>query len=366
MLGDMAGAGSPHRERQRAAITAVSILLIALGAGLAGLPRGQQADAALRRGSLIAYTSLLGDGSRFESLVVASAKGRIMRRITTPRIDGEAISPDFSPNGRLLVYAAMPKGVNCCHDLYVEGIARNASRRRLTRTPGLDELSPTWGPNGRIAFVTYNNANWRSGNRLEVMSSRGGNRRTVIDAKDLAGDHFDHSVAFGGWQEMAAALSPDGRQIAFYAISPAPGSTFDDPILNEGIHLIDADGSDLRFIAPINGLHEGAWDIDFSPNGRTIGWIPSPDWEFGEDPEHVFLVETDGTKRRDLTGRFGGSGYANAFTFSPKGQRVAVRGGYRDYKVNLFDLKRLPLVLKGRIGRQDYGGQLDWALLNPR
>jgi TolB protein len=267
----------------------------------------------------------------------------VIRRITTPRIDGEAIAPDFSPNGRLLVYAARPKGSDCCYDLYVEGIGRNASRRRLTRTRGVDELSPTWGPNGRIAFLAHPRSN--ANRRLELMSSRGGNRRTILSSDD---------VSLGGSQEMAASISPNGRTIALYALTDA----------GEGIYLIDADGSDLRLISEFEGVNEGAWDIDFSPNGRTVGWIPSTDPEFGVDPQEVFLVETDGTRKRNLTQGIPGS--PNTFTFSPKGERVAVQTGDFKYKLNLFNLERSKLLIKGFPGNDDYNGHLDWALLNPR
>ncbi len=159
---------------------------------------------------------------------------------------GAERSPAFSPDGNQVVYVGEHDGQA---DLYVKAVGTNA-RLRLTSAAG-EERYPRWSPDGR--FIAFS----RSGNGPEagirVVSPLGGPERRIRLEPEIRG--LDWS-ADGNWLVVASAgtdgrrsrlfalrldngeerelysgeldtetlilpaVSPDGRQVAFYWIKP--------------------------------------------------------------------------------------------------------------------------------------------------
>ena len=162
---------------------------------------------------------------------------------------------------------------------------------QLTDHPASDEY-PAGSPDGRrIAFKSE-----RDGTPdLYVMDRHGDN---VIR---LTSDNF---------KEGRPSWSPDGTRIAFRAFR------FD--VLNSEIYAMDADGEN-----EIN-LTKHKWsDVrpSWSPDGRKIAFVSFRDGR-AETPKHIFVMNADGTGRRNLTED---TGLTNNFApaWSPDGSKIA-------------------------------------------
>jgi TolB protein len=133
--------------------------------------------------------------------------------------------------------------------------------------------SPTWAPNGRkIVFSVYETnatiagSDWREELYAVDLAQRNVTRLTSA----VAGDS-DHSPVF----------SPDGGEIAFARWGAQPG-----------IWLVNADGSNLRAIAPVAGYLSG---LSWSPDGRTIAFSLR-DKPFDADGRSgIYVVGADGS-----------------------------------------------------------------------
>ena len=162
---------------------------------------------------------------------------------------------------------------------------------QLTDHPAYD-MYPACSPDGRrIAFISERGLT----SDLYVMDSDGNN---VIR---LTQDNFF---------EARASWSPDGMRLAF--------SNFRWDVGNSEIYVMDADGYNLVNLTK-HKWHDvtPSWSLDGSKiafcSYRTGGL---------NDPEHIFVMNADGTGRRNLTGDTHLK--TNQFpTCSPDGRKIA-------------------------------------------
>jgi Tol biopolymer transport system component len=174
-----------------------------------------------------------GDPGRLMLLDVGRGRVRPLR----PGL--EAAEPDWSPDGRSLVYE---RG----GDLFVERLG-NGSPRRLTRGRA-EDTNPTWSGDGAtIAFV-------RQGRRAELSTvpARGG-RRTVLYS--------------GARDVVDPAWSPNGRAIAFSTLGT--------------VDVIQVASRRVRTLVrdPDNPLTRPSWSQDGRSLVYAAGWendIPYP------------------------------------------------------------------------------------------
>jgi dipeptidyl aminopeptidase/acylaminoacyl peptidase len=103
-------------------------------------------------------------------------------RVLTTYRRGEISTPDFSPDGRRVVFARDRHRRGFHSDIFRIG-ARGRGLRRLTRTD--DAVSPVWSPSGRrIAFIRAPDDAQPSRGPLYVMSSRGRRLRRLLRGVD--------------------------------------------------------------------------------------------------------------------------------------------------------------------------------------
>jgi Tol biopolymer transport system component len=193
-------------------------LMDADGSGLHQITRGQVNDldvAWSRDGSMLAFQR---DTPRedYSGLWVVDADGSGARDFTPGRFDLIEDGPDWSPDGRTIVFAAYTDpGVMQLHTVRADG----THLTQLTTDSG-DKAAPAWAPDGvRIAYTST-----QQGNGLYV-TTIGGSPAILT----RAGGPVQN-------RELAPTWSPDGTKIAF------GGGARD---FRGDIYVMNADGSGL-------------------------------------------------------------------------------------------------------------------------
>ena len=168
-------------------------------------------------------------------------------------------------------------------DIWVQ--SRSGKERRLTRSPGVEETTPTFSPDGRmIAYVRRQ----RGDADVWLMRSDGSDKRPLVD---------------GEQDELQPAFFPSGRSLAF---------TVFDGSRDWDIHSVRIDGTHRRWLV------QRATFPAISPNGRWLAF--SKDGEGGG----VRLQNLRSGKVRRLT-----TGSAQELDFSPDGRRIVFTGQRR-------------------------------------
>lgn len=176
-----------------------------------------------------------GAHSGVDDVWVANPDGTSGRNLTPDRASDA--DPDWSPDGRRVVYASMPsrcQGPACHQDLYA--IDRDGHNRvRLTNTPQ-DEHDPDWSPDGtRIAYTRWD----QDRPSVWVMAADGSGQRPLANDPGMDPD----------W-------APDGTQLLYLQV----GSN------RRPLYTIGADGSARQRLGNLTVVRTARW----SPDGTRI------------------------------------------------------------------------------------------------
>ncbi len=230
--------------------------------------------------------------------------------------------PNWSPNGRLLVFIRMLDG----SAIYVVS-DRGTGLRRLSPTPGFD-VTPSWSPNG--SQIVYTRLLQRPMPRhpapmtdIDVMNANGTGNRVILadtrfsveprwsvrnkivfmslmDSGNLPGLQLYvmnlngtglHRLTYGA-NNAEPSWSPDGTQIAFGSDRQGGG------LLN--IFVMDADGRDVRQLTHFRSPDE-AGVTNWSPGGRQIAFQCDVDGQKQSNPyafTQVWTMSVNGTAER--------------------------------------------------------------------
>jgi Tol biopolymer transport system component len=235
------------------------------------------------RNGLIAFQADKGSGAEIYTI---KADGTRLRRLT--HVDGEAINPDWSPDGSRIAFA-----LNECRVAIMN--ADGTDRTVLpSETPGGCEADPSFTPDGsRLVYERYDppkdDAFWS-------MNLDGSDRRRITAPNVGGGD---------------PNVSPDGSTLSFLG-----GNAKDDALFTASL-----DGSNVFRVTPYLGV---AYKHDWAPDGRHIVIATNADYPNHKSP-NVATIRPDGSRLRTLTHYSGGEKGAYAGSYSPDGRWIVFR-----------------------------------------
>ncbi len=207
--------------------------------------------------------------------------GHDLRQIT--HVDGDALYPDWSPDGRRIAFA-----LDDCSVAIMD--ADGSDLQLIADDVGLCQSDPSFTPDGtRIVFEHFD---WMGTGADEVWSMKpdGSDKRLVT-----------------GDGAIDPNVSPDGRQLSFKG---AGGALF----------VQRMDGSGLVQVSPSVSV---AYKSDWAPNGRRLVFGDASEPGPG-DPVNIVTVRPDGTDLRYLT-HYAGPSRANVGGYSPDGRWIVFR-----------------------------------------
>jgi TolB protein len=222
-------------------------------------------------GARFAYTRF---GAGVGSLVVQTvATGQKVTIIGTTT--GLNITPAFSPDGRLLVYARSDETGT---DIFTADAQQNCCVQRLTVGRYADNLSPTFAPDGR---------------RLAFVSTRAGQPQIYVMAADGTDQELLAPFDFGATgSSNAPEWSPDGASVAFHREINRTPQVFILDVASRRVRQLTSsgrnedpswapDGRHMAFVSDRSGRRQ-LWVIDIV-TGRIrqltfIGQVRLPAW----------------------------------------------------------------------------------------
>jgi Tol biopolymer transport system component len=237
-------------------------------------------------------------GRHLDGVFSVQPDGSALIQVTrTP--EGRKFDPAWSPNGKLIAYAA-PSFFDS--DIFVVNADGSGERRLGLSSPGLD-LEPAWSPDGsKIAFVS---------DRLDGFIHIYAANLDGSDLVRLTGSPDDEDDGVVVLYNFSPAWSPDGTKIAFSRVKRNDDTTFSDDI-----YLVNPDGTgDVQLTDTPGPASRPEW----SPDGAKIAFNACT--RNGSRCD-VHLVNRDGTDLTNVTAGF--AGYPGLIAWSPDGQKLLI------------------------------------------
>jgi Tol biopolymer transport system component len=252
-------------------VAAIAVMLFAAALADAAFP-GRNGRIAFVRGISPTYRPVI---------ITMKPNGSDQRRLTG------GTSPEYSPNGRQIVFVAHRDG-----DSEIFTIRANGThRRQLTDNSGIEDIDPAYSPNGRQIVFSRKRS---GGYEIFKMRSDGTHRRQLTHGSTGRG-------------VVGATFSPSGRQIAYvqWDFRPFPA--------NYAVFRMRRDGTHQRFIALGSRPN-------YSPSGRHIVADRTVIGGTEGSSEDIFKVGPDGSQHVWLTST--PDIYDTGPAFSPNGRWV--------------------------------------------
>jgi TolB protein len=220
---------------------------------------------------------------RVLALLLALTSAAIARQ-QAPRAVSNGELPVVSPDGKLIAFLSNRGGAQ---DLFIIA-ADGTGETQLTNTPE-EEGAVAWTADGKhILFSVFA----KDTSRIFSIDPDGKNQREI-----------------GSVPGRAPTLSPDGKKLVFMA------GTWTATKL-----MVSApDGSNAK---QINDGSSIAWNNHWSPDGKRIAFTGRPD---STDGLAVFVMNSDGSKRRQVTHFAPAEGRAQWPVWSPDGRELAIQ-----------------------------------------
>lgn len=190
-------------------------------------------------------------------------------------IEGRNFFPDWSPNGKSIVYDSDINDTK--YDIWIMDAGGEHKKNISGESDSLDQggwRMPNWSPDGKFIVHERYISGGDSGPEIAVMDTSGQNP-VYLTLNNERSDHYPR-------------YSPDVTRIAWYA-KPRVGPP--------AIWLMNSDGSNLLKVSP-----DYAWWFDWSPDGRKFVFLYL-NYENRDHPGNgeLWLINVDGSGLRQLT-----------------------------------------------------------------
>jgi TolB protein len=279
---------------KRLAVMGAILMLLAATLG--------QAHATVRgKNGRIAYRRYLNQAQTRGAIFTIRRNGTGVRQITHPRRGFVTDEPDWSPNGRWIVYHRdVGGGFSRVFKIRANGSNRTYLSTGCGRICG--DGYPAWSPNGkRIAFQRHSCGTGRNILlTIYVMRADGTRARRVTQKNATCASRHRY-------EGLAPAWAPSGRRLAF--------ERFDNKRGKHAVFTVRLDGTGLRRLTP---WRIDAAQPDWSPNGR---WIAFRTQEQSETRGNIGLVHPNGTGFHRITHSHGKRKWLSC-SFSPNGKKI--------------------------------------------
>jgi Tol biopolymer transport system component len=233
------------------------------------------------RNGLITFMANTGSGYQ---IYTVRPNGHDLRQVT--HVDGEALKPDLSPDGRRIAFA-----FNECSVAIID-VDGSDLTVLPSQTPGGCEADPSFTPDGsRLVFERYDPAT--EDDAVWSMSLDGTDRQRITSAGAP-----DPNV------------SPDGKTVSFLG-GPEDATA---------LFTASLDGGNVFQVTPFIGV---AFKHDWAPDGRHL--VITDNANDLSRPANIATVRPDGTGLRYLTHYRSPELRAYVGSYSPDGQWIVFR-----------------------------------------
>ncbi len=217
--------------------------------------------------------------------------GDDLRQITN--VDGDAVAPDWSPDGRQIVFEHDAPGA--CAGVAIMN-TDGTGIVELSPDPNVCEGDPSFTPDGS---------------------------RSIFDRFDPAtGDEAFWSMTLSGDDRHRIGpccvdpnVSPDGQKISFVAANGDPTGS--------ALFTSNIDGSNVLQLTPYR--LDVAVKQDWAPDGKHIVITKKGDVPIPGVSANIVTIRPDGTRRRMVTHYKGGDVSAFVGSYSPDGRWIVFR-----------------------------------------
>lgn len=184
------------------------------------------------KGISLSEIAFVSDATGHKEIYLADILGQDVRQVT--RHEYIALSPRFSPNGKLLAYTSYHRGNP---NLYVTELGQLKKTQAVSRRNGLN-MAPSWSPDGSTMAITLS----KDGNPdLYLIDNAGKILRKLTSGEGI---------------NVSPSWSPDGKQLAF--VSDRSGSP--------QIYIMDVRSKKVKRITYLGS------------ENTTPNWSPKGDW----------------------------------------------------------------------------------------
>lgn len=227
--------------------------------------------------------------------------GSKKRQVTHPKHGVLTTEPDWSPNGRWIVYQIQNSDSLKVFKIRRDGTSRTRLSQTCTGTCTAYSF-PAWSPNGKRIAVERDMCSVPSHglSAIDTISSNGSHTRRITMRGATCAKHHRFSDAAPQW-------APTGRRVTF--------QRFDNKRQHLAIFTSRLDGTHQHRLTP---WRIDASQPDWSPNGD---WIVFRTQEDSDTRGNIAMVQPDGSGLHLVT--HGGANFKwQSCSFSPNGKKI--------------------------------------------
>jgi Tol biopolymer transport system component len=287
-----------HRRPQ-----GIAVMTALLGALL--MPSGALATYPAPTG-LIAFSAAAGSGAQIWTI---RPNGRDLRQVT--HVQGDAVAPDWSPDGRLIVFETGRHLADDSDEVAVQVMhADGTGMTNLTSSLVCCSGDPSFTPDGQ--HIVY----WRWDGVEEavwMMNLDGSDQHRIIAVSGIADPN----------------VSPDGQTLTLRLWDGLEGE-------NGALFRSAIDGTGLTQLTPFDHV---SIKHDWSPDGGLVLYTDGADTGEPDESTNIVTIRPDGTGLHHLTSYSGGHYGVFAGSYSPDGRWIVLR--FEDHLAGTFALYRM-------------------------